>query len=446
MRKKCRLAVFAVVAAGVAVAWTAAGAAGGNGNDFSYVASPPHLQGPAVSTIRPGLPGVGNNCATLFGTPFPLGCYDPAEIRDAYDVPSRYDGTGQTIIIVDAYGEPNIQQDLATFDGLFGIPAPPSFTVYTGSSTQTAGPHAPSSWQLETALDVEYSHAIAPGARLVLIEAPSSSGNAINTVERQIIPKYPGAIVSQSFGIPEDFINGGGNNTQVQQAHQNYALFESLGDTVLASAGDFGATNDTAQNSASYPASDPLITSVGGTQGLPFPLGLCPDAGSDSCSYGGEQVWNEPATVSVPVATGGALSQVFATPSYQAGLGLSTRGVPDVAYNAAINGGVLVIQSPFIELVGGTSCGSPQWAGIFALVNQARGEAAMSPIALANPSLYSIYGGGTGAHYASDFHDITVGDNTLAGQPVTGFSAGVGYDLATGIGTPDVGNLIASLG
>lgn len=443
MRGTCRFAAVAVVAAFAAVAWTAAAGASG-GSDFNYVASPPMIQGPAVSTIQPGLPGLGNNCAALFGTPFPLGCYDPAEIRDAYDIPSTYDGTGQTIIIVDAYGEPNIQSDLATFDADFNIPPPPSFTVYGGSATQTAGTHGVASWQLETALDVEYSHAIAPGANLVLIEASSSSGNAINSAERQIIPKYPGAIVSQSFGIPEDFVNGGGNNVQLQQAHRNYALFESLGDTVLASSGDFGATNDTAQNSASYPASDPLVTGVGGTEGNPYPLGLCPDAGTDSCSYGGEQVWNEPATASVPLAGGGGPSAIFASPSYQSGLGLSARGVPDVAYNAALNGGVLVIEAPFINLVGGTSCGSPQWAGIFALVNQARGEAGMGPIGFANPALYALQG--KHGRNAGVFHDITLGNNTLAGQPVTGFSAGPGWDFTTGLGTPIAGKLIAALG
>jgi subtilase family serine protease len=428
----------------VGVAWTAAAGAAGNG-DFNYVASPPMIQGPKLSAIGPHLPGLGNDCAPLFGVPSPLGCYDPTEIRNAYDIPSTYDGTGQTIIIVDAYGDPNIVQDLAAFDTLFGVPAPPSLTVYPGSATQKAGgPNMAASWALETALDVEWSHAIAPGANLVLIEAPSASGNAVNTVERKIIPKYPGAIVSQSFGIPENMVTG--NKGQVKQAHDNYALFESLGDTVLAAAGDDGATLGTSANTADYPASDPLVTGVGGTEGDPFPLGLCPSASTDTCTYGGEQVWNEPATASVPAATGGGPSQLFPVPSYQSGLGLGSRGTPDVSYNSAINGGVLVVTLPFINLVGGTSCGSPQWAGIFALINQARSQASMGPIGFANPALYAIYADGSGARYGSDFHDITVGNNTLAAQPVTGFSAGPGYDLATGLGTPDVANLISDLG
>ena len=113
------------------------------------------------------------------------------------------------------------------------------------------------------------------------------------------LPVYPGAIVSQSFGLQESAIKGGGNNTQVQQAHENYELFQSLGDTIIASAGDFGASNGVGVNSPQYPASDPLITSVGGTEGNPYPLGLCPsanqaEANADVCHYGGEQTWNEP--------------------------------------------------------------------------------------------------------------------------------------------------------
>ena len=261
---------------------------------------------------------------------------------------------------------------------------------------------------------------------------------------RSVIPKYPGAIVSQSFGINENAIHGNGNNIQYTQAHANYQRFTGLGDTILASAGDDGATTGTSSNTPSYPSSDPLVTGVGGTQGNDYPFGLCtPNLVDDTCPYNGEEVWNEPTFVP-PAATGGAPSQLFPVPSYQSSVnGFSVRTTPDVAYNAAINGGVLVFQGPFVFLVGGTSCGSPQWAGIFALVNQARGLAAEGPIGFANPALYGIYGNPT--KYASDFHDITSGNNTLFGAPVTGFSAGTGYDLATGLGTPDVAHLINDL-
>ncbi len=437
-----RYTVIVVALAAAVAALTASAGSGANG-DYNYVANPPMIKGPAVSSlVRGQVPGFGNHCEDLFGVPPPLACYDPTQIRNAYNVPSNLTGTGQTIVIVDAYGDPNIEQNLATFDQFFGLPDPPSFTVYHGSNTQKAGPHDAASWALETALDVEWAHAIAPGAALVLAEAPSSSGNAINSTEKSIVSKYPGAIVSQSFGINENVIKG--NNIQVQQAMKNYADFASKGDTVLASVTDFGATGGSSSNTATYPASDPLVTGVGGTQGLPYPYGLCESLVTDDCTYGGEAVWNEPDVADVPLATGGAPSQLFPTPTYQAGVtGSNVRATPDVAYNAALNGGVLVVQLPSIFLVGGTSAGSPQWAGIFALANEARADAGKGPIGPANPALYAIYG--NPSEYATDFHDITTGNNTLDGAPVQGFSAKAGYDLATGIGTPNASNLIDDL-
>jgi subtilase family serine protease len=429
------LAAAALVAAAAALS---ASAASGSGD---YTVKPPFIKGPALSSLQgKHFPGFGNHCGPLFGVDFDLACYDPTQIRNAYDVPGSLTGAGQTIVIVDAYGDPTIEDDLAAFDGLFGLPAPPSFTIYHGSNTQTAGPHGAADWALETALDVEWAHAIAPGANIVLAEAPSSSGNAINSTEANVVSKYPGSIVSQSFGINENAIKGNGNNIQWQQADKNYQSFRDLGITVLASAGDFGATTGTSSNTPSFPSSDPWVTAVGGTQGHPYPYGLCESMDTDQCSYGGEEAWNEP---DFGVATGGAPSQLFGTPSYQSGTSsFSTRTTPDVSYNAAVNGGVLVVQGPSVWLVGGTSAGSPQWAGVFALANEARAKSGKGPIGFANDDLYAIY---NSSRYGSDFHDITVGNNTLVGAPVAGYSAGTGYDLATGIGTPDVANLIQDL-
>jgi subtilase family serine protease len=275
-------AITAMIAVGVIS--TSANAAKG---DWNYIASPPNIKGPAVTTVpTPDWPGFGNHCELLFGTPYTLSCYDPAQIRNAYNVPSGLTGAGQTIIIVDAYGDPTIRDDLASFDALFDLPDPPSLTIITGSATQKAGPHDASNWALETALDVEWAHAIAPGAAIVLAEAPSSSGNAINTLERKVVSRYPGAIVSQSFGIPEIAIIA--NNAQIRQAHRNYQAFAQQGTTVLASSGDLGATNGYSINNASFPSSDPYVLSVGGTQGDPYPYGLCPSFPSDTCSYVGE--------------------------------------------------------------------------------------------------------------------------------------------------------------
>jgi subtilase family serine protease len=410
-------------------------------------------------------------------------CYSPKFIKKAYEFPSTstLDGSGQTIVIVDAFGSPTIANDLALFDARFGISAPPSFTIFCGNSPTPLDPttcptvninanlkHDEFGWTIETSLDVEYAHAMAPGANIVLDVAASSSGNAINDAETAAIAAYPGAIFSQSFGIPEIFLHN--NNGQVIQAQANYANGISKGDTFFASAGDTGADFGFGVAMANFPGSDLHNTAVTGTQGFPYnatgTLTACTTTTPFSCTsglssyhgpcvlgsrfsmascvpdgYGGEQVWNEP---NFGAATGGAPSQLFGVPQYQAGLGLSARG-PDVAYNAAVNGGVLVQYGgfgfPVLFIVGGTSAGSPQWAGIAALANQARANLGKGPIGDLNPALYSIY---HSARYSTDFHDITVGNDQLVGSSV-GFSASTGYDLASGIGSPIVDQLIVDL-
>lgn len=422
-------------------------------------------------------------------------CYTPSFIKAAYNYPTNLDGTGQTIVIVDAFGSPTIANDLATFDAVFGLPAPPSFTIVCppggcpspslGAASPNAhnggNPHGVFSWSIETSLDVEYAHAMAPGANIVLAVAMTSSGNDINAIESRVIPMFPGAIMSQSFGIPEAVIKGNsGNNAQVNQAEKNYMQAQALGWTVFASSGDSGATNGLTFANAGFPASSPLVTSVGGTQGNPYlpfgpksgctgtcsaglatydnSTGACPGKGASlvftcpAVGYGGEQVWNEPAFASPGnLATGGgAPSMLFSVPTYQSGLGLGSRTVPDVSYNAAINGGVLVVWSAFPQLyglpsgsallfvVGGTSAGSPQWAAIAALANQKAGHS----LGFLNPAIYSI--GKDGTKYATDFHDITVGNNQASGTPA-GFNAGTGYDDASGWGTPNVTNIVNDL-
>jgi subtilase family serine protease len=410
-------------------------------------------------------------------------CYSPSFIKKAYEYPSTatLDGAGQTIVIVDAFGSPTVASDLALFDAVFGIPAPPSFTIFCGNSPtpfdtstcphvniNTNPMHGVFSWTIETSLDVQYAHAMAPGANIVLDVAATSSGNAINAAEAAAIAAFPGAIFSQSFGIPEIFLTA--NNGQVMQAQNNYANGIARGDTFFASAGDTGADFGFGVAMSNFPASSQYNTAVTGTQGLPYnatgTLQPCPTSTPFSCTsglssyhgpcvlgrtippncvadgYGGEQVWNEP---SFGAATGGAPSLLFGVPSYQSGLGLSARG-PDVDYNAAIDGGVLVVYggfgSPVLFIVGGTSAGSPQWAGITALANQARAMVSKSPIGgNLNSVLYGIY---NSARYATDFHDITVGIDMLVGSSV-GFSAGTGYDLASGIGSPIVDQLIVDL-
>lgn len=413
-------------------------------------------------------------------------CYTPRFVRKAYAYPSlaTLDGSGQTIVLVDAFGSSTIASDLALFDAVFGVPPPPSFTIFCGNAAnpfdvnqcptvnlQANPKHGAFGWGVETSLDVEYAHAMAPGANIVLDVASTNSGNALNDATAAAIAAFPGAIFSQSFGIPEIFLaNNPGNAGQVSQAETNYANGVAVGDTFFASAGDTGATFGFSTPMSNFPASSPFNTAVTGTQGLPYnatgTLQPCPTSVPFSCTsglssyhgpcvlgrtvppscvpdgYGGEQVWNEPFIGS---ATGGAQSLLFGVPSYQAGLGLTSRG-PDVDYNAAFDGGVLVVDGelgvPALFLVGGTSAGSPQWAAIGALANQARANLGKGLIGgNMNADLYAIY---HSARYSSDFHDITVGNDQLVGTPV-GFAAGPGYDVASGLGTPNVANLVADL-
>src|SRR6266566_4668371 len=387
-------------------------------NDFEYPVNPPRVEVSPDAVLPNGLP----YCRT--GSGLVLACYSPSFVRSAYNFPSTLNGSGQTILIVDAFGSPTIRQDLALFDAAFGLPAPPSFTILCPEGGCPAfAPnnrrHDEVGWGIETSLDVQWAHAMAPGANIVLVVAPTSSGNAINVAEAAAIRLYPGSIMSQSFGIPEIFVHN--NNAQIMQAHQNYEAARAAGITVLASAGDGGATNGFGTPNALFPSSDPLFVSP------------CTPAG-----YGGERVWNEPVFGS---ASGGAPSFLFAAPSYQSTLGLAARTTPDVSYNAAINGGVLVYYSalgPTLRfIVGGTSAGSPQWAAIVALANQLNG----GPVGFINETLYKI---GCSGRYGVDFHDVTAGDNRLVGTPV-GFSAGTGWDDATGWGTPNVANLVHDL-
>ncbi len=388
-------------------------------------------------------------------------CYSPQMVRAAYNYAVTFeavtlDGAGQTIAIVDAYGSPTIlpttspnygTSDLAKFDDELGLPDPPSLTiacptagcpVFNPSDTK----HDEVGWAMETSLDVEWAHAAAPAANIVLVVAASSAWPDINAAVQSAI-NFPGvSVISQSFGQAEYQIAPG--SSEVTKAHANYELAQSNRITVLASTGDSGATNGSKLPNATFPASDPLVTAVGGSEGLPYPAGLYASGG-----YGGEQVWNEnDRKDGIIGATGGAPSDLFPAPTFQKGPALAFRTIPDVSYNAAQNGGVLVYVSALggstvgFYVMGGTGASAPQWAGIVAMTNQMRELMGNSqPLGYINPAIYML---AQGASAANDFHDITVGNNQLRGTH-TGFPATRGYDLATGWGTPNVANLVPDL-
>jgi subtilase family serine protease len=390
---------------------------------------------------------------TPFCAPVNKVCYAPAHLQQAYDFPTGRNaptGAGQTILIVTAFGSPfGIEQDLAQFDAENGLPAPPSFTVVPQKNVVTTNSSGDLMlWAIETSLDVEYAHAMAPGANIVLAVAATDDSQNFAQLEKEVLPQYPTAIVSQSFGADETGLASDQSSAAIMD---KVFLSQVLhGGTVVAASGDFGASGLTPfvgapSAMAGYPASSPYVLSVGGTMGGSYPTGLW-----NNGAYGSEQAWNEllPTGSCFPCAGagGGAPSVVYRTLPWQRGLVPSSgRAVPDVSYNAAANGGVIVVLGGRHGVVGGTSAGAPQWAAIVALANEVRGRRGSGPLGLATPQLWSL------AHdrgnYRQDFHDIVTGNNTLfgAGSGLPGFTAVPGYDYATGLGTPDVSRLLKDL-
>jgi len=385
-------------------------------------------------------------------------CYQAAQIQNAYNITPLLNrgitGAGRTIVIVDAFGSPTIASDLQTFDATMGLPDP-SFTQIT-----PAGSPPPFDinngnqfgWSVETTLDVEWAHAAAPGANIVLAVAPSNNDTDILNTTKYVVDHNIGDVISQSFGEAEACMDP----TLLDQQHAVFAAAVRKGITLFASSGDSGASqpscdpNSTdALFAASTPASDPNVTGVGGTT-----LTADPSTGA----YQSETAWTEPFGCNPPAValsdvncSGGGFSSVYARPDYQSALQKNhARGVPDVAYNAGVSGGVLIFSAtinvafgfppnaPVFFIIGGTSAGSPQWAGLAADADQLGGHR-MGNI---NPALYSI--AQAKMLYAAALHDITVGNNDVA-EIGGGFDAGARWDPVTGLGSPNAAALLPLL-
>jgi hypothetical protein len=344
----------------------------------------------------------------------------PAQVRHAYGfdqvsfqngtVPG--DGRGTTIAIVDAYDDPNIANDLHQFDVIYGLPDP----VFTKMNENGGGivPTANGGWSTEIALDVEWAHAIAPAANILLVEANSNgSGDlyqAVRTAARQ-----PGVVVvSMSWGGGESAGEAASDATFTTPGGHP-------GVTFLASSGDRGAPD-------AYPSASPNVVSVGGTT-------LSVDGAGNLLA---ESVWGNSHG-----SSGGGVSAYEPQPSYQKGVVTQTttnRANPDVAYDADPVTGFGVYDSynngsstPWGQW-GGTSDAAPQWAALVAIADQGRALAGLGSLDGPSQTLPALYG-----LSAADFHDITTGSSL--GTPNE--PAGPGYDLATGRGSP-VANLVIS--
>jgi subtilase family serine protease len=409
-----------------------------------------HVSPHSVS-IQPDHIFVSNTEASTYScqsSTAPILCYGPAQIRNAYSIQPLLNagitGKGTTIVILDAYGAPDIKSDLHTFDQNFGL-ADPILNVIPGEgSLPTWDPSNPNDtgWAGEIALDVEWSHVVAPGATIDLVIAKTSSDADLIASLNYAVSKNLGDTISMSFGEDENCLDA----PTTAAWHSAFEAATRKNITLFASAGDTGSAQSTCDNTsyeqvASSPADDPLVTAVGGTQLV---------ANATTGAYESETTWNEP---DFDAATGGGYSTLYAKPFYQYGnknIVGTGRGEPDVAYDAAINGGVLTVSSDSgygagaVLISGGTSCGSPQWAGIAALADQL-GHKRLGAI---NPYLYLTFGLSQSI-YSSTFHDITSGTNGITlpdanGNLLTfkGYKAGKGWDATTGWGSPVVSKFV----
>lgn len=394
-----------------------------------------------------------------------VACYSPLQVERAYDLPALYarglTGKGRTIVIVDPYGSPTMENDLTVFDNAFGLPAPPSFQVL-----QPLGPVPPFdpgnpgmvSAAGETTGDVELAHEIAPGANIILVQFPLTATtlqgvfDEAMTAENDVISRNLGDVFSQSFGLPEpDF----GSSAAIAQLRFAYFNAYRHHVTMLAASGDSGASGPTltgtsfGQRVVYWPASDPLVTGVGGTE-----LHLAESGARTSP----DTAWNDNANPVVQKlagpqylwAGGGGRSAIFSRPGYQDLVRRTVgapRGVPDLAMSASISGGVLLYESftgpPGIwGPGGGTSAASPLLSGIVAIADQY----AHTRLGLINPALYQLE-----REHAPGIVDVTQGSNTVSftlnGTPVTvvGYPAKSGYDLVTGVGTVDAARFVPEL-
>ncbi len=468
-----RISRLLAVTAGITA--VAAAAAGSGAGHSGAVSSSAQFAGAGIAAVavQPGVQHVGRvqqspPTTASCHADYKVACYQPGQIQQAYGLPALYargvTGRGTTIVIVDSFGSPTIKSDLSTFDQAFGLPAPPSFRIispagrvpaYDPNNTDMTG------WAGETTLDVEYAHAVAPGANLLLVRTPVAETEGVHgfpqivAAETYVLRHHLGDVISQSFSATERTFP---SRAAVQALRGTYQLAAKDKVTVLAASGDSGAADVKLDASTyylspqtSWPDSDPLVTGVGGTQ-----LHVTQGQGGDAAT-----VWNDtydPAAASFagggpgpsPLAGGGGLSVLFGRPAFQNGVRNVVgrhRGVPDVSMSAACDGAVVTYASYRGTPAGwapscGTSEATPLFAGVIALANQVAGHR-LGPV---NPALYRL-----AAAHAPGIVDVTTGNTTVSFSQggrmhtVRGFAARRGYDLASGVGTVNAALFVPEL-
>ena len=400
------------------------------------------------------------------------GQVSPKQLRDAYGVTQinftgpggttvAGNGAGQKIAIVEEGVDPTLQADLNTFDQHFGIPAPPSFQIMNQDSSTTLNSENTDIIG-EASLDVEWAHAIAPGASIVVYNSlfvPPGNSNEIadeNTANlllaMQQASQVPGvSVVTLSYGIDENSLAQAGVS---QKTIDSY--FTTPGVTFLAASGDTGiyGTGDPSPVVTDYPASSPNVVSVGGTSIVIDAADAYPGT-----TTSGEVAWGDGTHSYSPNydypngggegGGGGGLSEVESEPAWQTGVvpasmdPTGARALPDVSMDSGsaqeydVFTSTLGASSDSASAVGwlgdaGTSAASPIWAGLIAIADQGRALAGGTPLtgySQTLPALYSLP--------STDFHDIVYGNNGDPAEP--------GYDLTTGRGTPVANLLVPAL-
>jgi subtilase family serine protease len=342
----------------------------------------------------------GGNSLPRAETAFSSG-YTPAQLSHAYgfdQIATNGNGEGEVIAIVDAYGSSNIQSDLNTFSAAYGLPASTVNVVYSSGTVRGSD----SGWAGETALDVEWAHAMAPGATLVLVVAPDSSVSSLMAAVDYAVSTVKADVVSMSWG-----------STEFSGEKSYDSSFNKSGVVFVAAAGDTGGV-------VNWPASSPFVLGIGGTSMV---------YNTTSQTITSETAWS---------SGGGGVSRYETLPSYQAGWNVNAgRGVPDVSYDADPYTGVAVyFTDPTVRgtggwyVFGGTSAGTPQWAALLA-------DRASLGNSNSGPTFQSLLYSAAKTSYATLLRDIVSGSN--------GYRAVVGYDLVTGLGSPHAAQ-IALLG
>src|SRR5580693_8096232 len=418
-------AIAALAAGSAAAAPVTAAAAAPSAAAVQVV---PFSSGHILVAGKMSQPPTTADCEADYG----LACYQPFQLQRAYHLAPLFsrgiEGKGETIVIVDAFGSPSIASDLQTFDAQTGLPNPPTFRVITPEGPITTTPenctsaYSPTGpdlcsdyygWTDETSLDVEWSHAMAPEANILLVETPMTETEGIYgfpqivEAENYVINHHLGDVISQSFGAGEQTFT---STRQIYSLRSAYINAAKHGVTVLAATGDQGSSDYycdpsgtgcanpnnavccSSTSTVDWPSSDPLVTGVGGTQ-------LHLDAEGNRTAP--DSVWDDLSTtvgVTGPVYTwgagGGGQSKVFSRPRFQnevRGVVGHSRGTPDIAMSAAVNGAVDFYDTtdPGVAgwgIVGGTSEATPLFSGIVALADQVAGHS----LGYINPDLYAM--------------------------------------------------------